>query len=154
MKKLAFLRTSNDKGFTLVELLVSFVLITILLTTFMMMFTQAAKTNNSSENIVDSTYIAQAEMEKIYGLSKSISSEKKVDAFPVAQYFPPVKKTVEGVTWDEYKKRKNHPSQADVFIRIEDTTEKMTRIIIEVYEKTKANPSAKMENVLIWEGTS
>lgn len=142
----------NEKGFTLIEVLVSFVLITLLLTTFLMMFAQAAKTNYSSENIIDSTYIAQTEMEKIYRLSKSFSSSNKSAAFPPAQYDSPVKKIVEGTEWIEYKK-KNTSYEVDITIRIEDTQQKVTRIIIEVYETASINPSAKMENVLIWEGT-
>lgn len=152
MKKF-FMNTNVDqRGYTLIELLVSFVLITLLLTTFLMMFAQAAKTNISSEKIVDSTYIAQTEMEKIYGLSKRLSSNNKSIAFPNDQYHSPEQKIVEGKNWVQYKK-KNNPPGADITIRIEDTTNEMTRIIIEVYEKSKANPSAKMENVLIWEGT-
>lgn len=143
----------NEKGFTLIETLVSFVLITILLTTFLMMFVQAAKTNHSSENIVNSTYIAQAEMEKIYGLSKSLSPSNKLAAFPASQYDPPIKKIIEGAEWIQYKKKIDSHGR-EILIRIEDTQQKVTRIIIEVYEAPKINPSAKMENVLIWEGSS
>lgn len=140
-----------EKGFTLVEVLASTILITLILVSFLTIFAQGAKTNRVSENIIDSTYLAQTEMEKIYGLSKNINSNNISAAFPSTQYESPVPKTVEGSKWIEYKK-KNNPSGATILIRIEDTTEKLTRIIIEVYEDPKMNPKAKMENVLIWEG--
>lgn len=143
---------TDQRGATLIELLVSFVLITLLLTTFLMMFAQSAKTNKSSENILDSTYFAQTEMERIYAKSKSINSSNKTSAFPSSEYEVPVSITKEDTDWFEYKKIKN-PSGITIKVRLEDTTDKMSRIIIEVYEDSKANPSAKMENILIWEGT-
>lgn len=143
----------NERGMTLVEVLASTIIISIILVTFLMIFGQTARTNIASETIIDSTYIAQSEMEKIYGLSKSISSSNKSSAFPSSQFEPPLPKTVEGTNWIEYKKKDNPPG-TQIRIRIEDTPEKMSRVIIEVYEGSKLNPSAKMENVLIWEGPS
>ncbi len=56
----------NEKGVTLVEVVASFVILVILLISFYTLFIQTAKTTKSSEDIVDATYIAQTEMEKIY----------------------------------------------------------------------------------------
>ena len=60
---------SNNKGLTLVEVLASIILISIILFTFFSFFIQSAKTGKSSEEVVDATYLAQGEMEKIYEVS-------------------------------------------------------------------------------------
>ncbi|MTD29615.1 hypothetical protein [Planomicrobium sp. YIM 101495] len=144
----------NDKGLTLVEVLASTVLITLLLVTFMMMFAQASKSNVASETIIDSTYIAQSEMEQVYALSKKNVPVDKVTALS-SKYGSSVSKTISGTKWQEYSKI-DDTSGNTIKIRLEDTPAamKMTRIVIEVYEGTKTNPSAKMENVLIWEVVS
>lgn len=77
MKKFYKMFHSNEKGFTLIEVLASFVILVILLTTFFTFFIQTAKTGKSSENIVDATYIAQSEMEKAYAVSKKESNQEK-----------------------------------------------------------------------------
>ncbi|MDN7227021.1 hypothetical protein QWY15_06880 [Planococcus sp. N064] len=144
----------NNNGLTLVELLASTVLIMLILSTFLMMFAQSAKTNVASETIVDSTYTAQTEMEKIYGLSKKITPINKLSAFPSAGYGTPKNLAIGGMDWIEFTK-KISSSNETIKIRLESKAAdvKMTRIIIEVYEGTKTNASAKMENVLVWEGT-
>lgn len=144
----------NDKGLTLVEVLASTILISLILMTFLMMFAQAGKTNVASEMIVDSTYTAQEEMEKIYGLSKKISPSNKASAFPTTQYETAKPVSKDEINWTEYTK-KNTPSNEKIKVRIDTSVPnaKMTRVIVEVYEGAKTNPSAKMENVLVWEGT-
>src|SRR5690625_4357208 len=65
-----FKNMQNEQGLTLVEVLASVVLLTLLLTTFITVFIQSAKMNQTSEMIIDATYIAQTEMEKVYSQSK------------------------------------------------------------------------------------
>ena len=71
MGKLKLKLQKNEKGISLVEVLASIVILTLLLTTFLMMFVQSAKTNKKSEEIIDATYIAQTEMENIYAVSSN-----------------------------------------------------------------------------------
>lgn len=70
----------KEKGLTLIEVLVSIVLLSLILIMFFSMFIQTAKVNNSSETIIDATYIAQTEMERIYSYSKNTSYSKREDA--------------------------------------------------------------------------
>ena len=79
---------NDESGLSLVEVLASIVILTLLLTTFLMMFLQSAKVNKTSENIIDATYIAQTEMEKIYALStntKNVCKEKRLLKVQVIQ---------------------------------------------------------------------
>ena len=63
-KKLAIKRIiRHESGVTLVELLVAIVLISIIVTTFLSFFIQAARTNNMTNHVTEATLIAQEEME-------------------------------------------------------------------------------------------
>lgn len=64
----------EERGISLVEVVASIVLITIILISFFSFFVQSKKTHVASESIVDATYIAQKEMEELYGI---ISSQNK-----------------------------------------------------------------------------
>jgi len=77
MGKFKIKRALGENGLSLVEVLASFVILTLLLTTFLMMFIQSAKVNKSSEHIIDATYIAQTEMENMYALSKTTKNGAK-----------------------------------------------------------------------------
>ncbi|WP_079523907.1 type IV pilus modification PilV family protein [Solibacillus isronensis] len=57
----------EERGVSLVEVVASIVLITIILLSFFSFFIQSKKTHVASESIVDATYIAQQEMEELYG---------------------------------------------------------------------------------------
>ncbi|MCH1626587.1 hypothetical protein [Fredinandcohnia quinoae] len=61
----------SEKGITLLEVLTSIVILTIIVITFLSMYIQSASTNNVSKDILDTTYIAQSEMEAIYNINKN-----------------------------------------------------------------------------------
>ena len=56
----------NSKGISIVEVVASFVILAIILMSFMGILVQTKRTNASSETIQDATYVAQAEMEALY----------------------------------------------------------------------------------------
>ena len=59
------IRWSDESGMTLVEVLVAIALISMIVTTFLSFFIQAAKTNNRTSDINRATFIAQAHLEKL-----------------------------------------------------------------------------------------
>lgn len=65
----------EERGISLVEVAASIVLITIILISFFTFFIQSKKLHVTSESVVDATYIAQQEMEEIYGLVSSNKSD-------------------------------------------------------------------------------
>src|SRR5699024_10249125 len=71
----------NENGLTLVEVLASVVLLTIIITIFLNVFIQSAKTNTTSEEVVDATYLAQTEMERIYSKSLETTYSERENAF-------------------------------------------------------------------------
>lgn len=131
---------SNEKGFTLVEVMASFVILAILLTAFFTFFIQTAKTGKSSENIVDATYIAQSEMEKAFAVSKKVTNRE------------------EAIKSLGYKKedsssdftKKDSKNTIKLKLKGNNSAPNLTNIIIEVYENNENNLKAKMENVFVW----
>jgi len=74
MKTLKNLIKSNT-GSIFIEILISLILISMVLLTFMSMFVISAKVNRKSKDVLDATYSAQSLMEKLYDLSLSKSLE-------------------------------------------------------------------------------
>src|SRR5699024_181591 len=99
-------------------------------------FMQSAKTNQTSEEIIDATYLAQTEMEKIYEISlgsaptlTSIDYEVELDS-------------------NIYVKEKD-----GFFIEVEliNFEDDLKRILIKVYDLSESTkPKAQMENLLKW----
>ncbi|MCC3356545.1 hypothetical protein [Bacillus sp. REN16] len=63
----------TEKGISLIEILISIVLLSIIVVSFLTMFVQSAKTNKISEDTLVATYLAQDTMECIYNSSKTSS---------------------------------------------------------------------------------
>lgn len=59
------IRWFDESGMTLVEVLVAIALISMIVTTFLSFFIQAAKTNNRTSDINRATFIAQAHLETL-----------------------------------------------------------------------------------------
>lgn len=150
MGKFKLKRGLGESGLSLVEVLASIVILTLLLTTFLMMFLQSAKVNKASEHVIDATYIAQTEMERIYETSKSLSEkptfEKKISRIKDLGY-PVQSPRVDWITFE----RETDRTYGFIRVKLENNGDgKMTRIIVEVYENPNGILRAKMENVLVW----
>lgn len=132
----------NKNGLTLVEVLASIILISIVLFTFFSFFIQSAKTGKSSEEVVDATYLAQGEMEKLYEISRKADFEdvtnRLVNGLDYTQDEEFVfKKTIEGLYIQLKFKKHFYPN--------------MTYLVIEVFEQDDGTrPRAKMETILEW----
>ena len=77
MKTLKSLIKSKT-GSIFVEILISLILISMVLLTFMSMFVTSAKVNRKSKDVLDATYSAQNLMEELYVLSLSKTLETTV----------------------------------------------------------------------------
>lgn len=75
------IRMSDESGMTLVEVLVAIALISMIVTTFLSFFIQAAKTNNRTSDINRATFIAQAHLETLnqYTSYSEIEKAKLLD---------------------------------------------------------------------------
>jgi Tfp pilus assembly protein PilV len=66
----------SEEGLSLLEVVVSLLLITTILLSFFGLFIQSKKTGITSEEMVDATYLAQQEMEDIYLISRQSFLDK------------------------------------------------------------------------------
>lgn len=134
----------NEKGLTLVELLGSFVILSIILIFIVTILNVSAKTNRTSKEVIDATYMAQEEMEFIYKLSKENSRLHALSELYIPQ-------SADG-DWTVYHKESDHE---DYYFEIKENTTSapLIRIIVKVYEKDDlagAKERAQMETLLKW----
>lgn len=137
----------NNKGLTLVEVLASVILISVILFTFFSFFIQSAKTGKTSEEVVDATYIAQVEMEKLYEISNKggfkSGINEIVNSLSYKQLAP-----------DSSKEYRYSKSQEGFYLKLtfkEHTYPGMSYLVIEVFEhEQNIRPRAKMETILEW----
>lgn len=136
---------TNERGVTLVELLASIVIVTIILISVISIFNLTMKSNRTSEEIIDATYVAQTEIEKIYALSKKdISNPKLTDIG--------YEKIAGESDWDIFKEAT--PQYEGFFVQVKQKEQAETglmRIVVNVYEDSAFTKSqAQMEHLLEW----
>lgn len=144
MGKFKLKRALGENGLSLVEVLASFVILTLLLTTFLMMFIQSAKVNKASEHIIDATYIAQTEMENIYALSKTTKNGAKEATIKGLGYTNGSKEN----SWIVFEKKSN--SNVLIKVKLQNKKGNMDRVLVEVRGIPDDNLQAQMENVVVW----
>ncbi|MBK3493448.1 type II secretion system protein [Viridibacillus sp. YIM B01967] len=139
----------NEKGFTLIEVTASFVILAILLTAFFTFFIQTAKTGKSSENMVSATYIAQTEMEDIYSaIKREMEMKKNNDVREILE---------QAIQSLDYEKDPNgsgfakKDSKITIKLKLKENNSapNLKNIVIEVYENNEHTLKAKMENVFV-----
>lgn len=144
MRNFKQLARKDEHGLTLVEVLASIVIISIIFISIITILTQTARTNKTSVEIIDATYLAQTEMENLYAISRQGTN-------PVLDGSIYSSEPDDG-SWKVYHKQSADP---DFFfeIRKEDLADSMSRIVVRVYDKTdvaKSEPRAQMETLLKW----
>src|SRR5690625_1535574 len=72
----------NQKGLTLIEVLVSIVIISIILLAILFVLLQIIRTNKTSQEIVNATYVAQKEMEEMYRVSQNEDFDAWINDLP------------------------------------------------------------------------
>ena len=129
MKKVKKYSYANENGLTLVEVLASIVILSIILVSILMILLQSMKAKQISEEIIDATYIAQTEMEKIYDQSRK--GQKGVEDYVTEKEVNNRHYTIE-VTFDE-------------------STNDLKKVLVQVYDSLDLEkPQAQMENLLEW----
>ncbi|MFC4696520.1 type IV pilus modification PilV family protein [Enterococcus aquimarinus] len=92
------IRWSDESGMTLVEVLVAIALISMIVTTFLSFFIQAAKTNNRTSDINRATFIAQAHLETLNQYTSYSEIEKQYTSYSESEKTGLIVKQEEGFT--------------------------------------------------------
>lgn len=74
-------KLKKEDGVTLVELLAAIAILSIIVTAFLALFTQAGRTNNITDEMNEATFIAVEEMERITNLSQQGKTFGEMKAF-------------------------------------------------------------------------
>lgn len=140
-------KSNNESGISLVEVLASVVILSLLLTSFFMLFIQSSKTSKNAERIIDATYVAQTEMEKIYASSTDNGIKEAFDDLGYTE------KAVQE-NWNVFEKL-SVDKKVLIKVRVKMLKEiknvnNMVSIIVEVYELPNKTQREKMQNVLMW----
>ncbi len=69
----------SDKGLTLIEILAAIVILSIILLSFLSFFRLSAKSNQTSEKIIDASYVAQTLIENTLSLTDTPLSKTDFD---------------------------------------------------------------------------
>jgi competence protein ComGC len=137
----------SNTGSIFVEILISLILISMVLLTFMSMFVTSAKVNRKSKDVLDATYSAQSLMEKLYDLSVSKSLENTLNELQDSVLADSEYKEKDGGQVIEGKYE-----DFDVKITIKDREEEELRTVkVEVYsDATYKQSQAIMQSNLLW----
>ena len=147
---------NNEKGFSLVEVIAAFVLISIVLISFFTLFFKGRETTVESKKTVDATYTAQQEMESIYATTKQATTEipaKMKDVLTSLQYQMKSCTNPPKTIYTNETKYKNEVVVVEVF---ENPKPTLRNVMVSVYDKRKVvdpcqpkvNPKAQMENIM------
>lgn len=141
----------NEKGFTLLELIVSIALLALIVGAMLNAFVASTKTNITSGAIINEGYIAQDCMEKIYSLSLSKNIAQLCDVL-VTETFAYEEVGGAGSGLHQFKKGID-----SYYVKIEikknpyiGAREEVKRVIVEVFkDNTYTNPVALVQNYII-----
>lgn len=137
---------NSQGGFSLIEVIASLVIITIILVSFFGLLIQSNKTGKSSEQLIDATYLAQKEMEKMYNYFKSTKIETWASDFPYVNEKDEEKSS--GNTTQYKVTPVNAKHKEIIIVKAEDMSpDKTVRITIEVYDSRGKILKAKVQNI-------
>lgn len=144
---------NNEKGFSLVEVMAAFVLISIILISFFTLFFKGRETTVESKKTVDATYTAQQEMESIYATTKQASNASMKTILSTLHYRQMESCTNPPTIYTNDTKYKNEVVVVEVF---ENPKPTLRNVMVSVYDQRKVtdscqpkvNPKAQMENIM------
>ncbi|WP_343842022.1 type IV pilus modification PilV family protein [Salinibacillus aidingensis] len=138
----------NEQGVTLVEVLVSFVILSIILVSLLSFFSQSARTNQTSEEILDATYMAQTQMEKLYQLSKDHSIAQGITQLKDHNFANTI--ASDGQNSFHLEKQTSHFWITVEINQTEKDMDDLYNVLVKVYDQDKKRLEAQMETILAW----
>ncbi len=141
----------DEKGYSLIELLVAIALLALIVGSMLGAFVTATRDNITSGDIVDEGYLAQEWMEEVYSLSVSNDMANLIDTLKGTGYDF-------AYTLDALPKEHNFKKMIDrYYVKIEikeepyvGVREEIKRVIVEIFkDDTYTNSLAIVQNYLI-----
>lgn len=151
----------NEEGVSLIEVVASIVLLTIIILSVFYLLVQSSKTTVTSEEIVETTYIAQTEMEELF-LSTSKTKIQDISVGELSKLNLRNDLNLSDYSFlhstdNQYTYKEVRPDDdISIILSIEKNTahpyENLTRVVIQVWQ-TKNGKNilrAQIENTIEW----
>ena len=146
----------SNKGFSLLEVIASMVIIAIILISFFSFFIQSKKVNVTSASIQDATYVAQITMEEIYLLTASPNAKSQLllHGYSQSQNSPSCNASLP-IEQSQIKETYVQTNQSQGFqihrtIAFLCSAEHLSKVLIEVNSTLNTTKKATLENIYIW----
>lgn len=138
---------SSNTGTIFIEVLISMVIISMVLMTFMAMFVISARVNRQSRDVMDATYTAQNMMEELYNLSISNTIESTVDGL-INTFLSD--SNYEQTPDKDILKGKYEDLDIKITLREQENND-LTYALVEVYsDDTYTHQDAVMQSTFLW----
>lgn len=135
----------DNKGMTLIEVLVSLVILSIMIISVLPFFVQSSRTSNLSDNIVTATLLAETEMESIINMNTTHPAQS------LGEFANQI--LARGYERD-YSCDSCYGMYKDryyVSLQLSDMAGNLGKVILRIYDENKNRIASQMEMILSWE---
>jgi type II secretory pathway pseudopilin PulG len=141
--KSKWFKIHSERGITLVEIIASIAILSLVILTFLPLFTQSMRSAKVASDMLDSTYLAQSTLEDVYHLTT---------AYPFSEAVNHVDDMTFLGTEDEWYKYVQYKDGTYIELLIEEPDNELSNVLVKVYsDDTKSKLEAQMETVYRWE---
>jgi Tfp pilus assembly protein PilE len=136
-------RICSERGITLIEIIASIAILTLIIMTFIPMFTQSMRSTKLSTDMLDATYIAQSTMENVYHLTTS---------YPFIEAVTHVDDMTFLGKEDKWYRYVQYKEGSYIELLVEEPDHELSNVLVKVYsDDSKKKLEAQMETIYRWE---
>ena len=133
----------SETGITLIEIIASVAILSLIVITFLPMFTQSMRTTKSSSDMMDATYLAQSTMEEVYHVSTSYPFTEAADQLDDMAFMG---------TENEWSRFVQYKEGAFIELSLKKPENGLSNVVTKIYsDDTKSKLKAQMETIYRWE---
>ena len=132
-----------ERGITLVEIIASIAILSLIILTFVPLFTQSMRSSKAASDILDSTYMAQTVMENVYQLSTKYPFDEAIHHVDEMTFLN---------SQDDWYRYVQYKNGAYIELLIHKPQDELSNVLVKVYtDDTKSKLDAQMETIYRWE---
>jgi type II secretory pathway pseudopilin PulG len=133
----------SERGITLVEIIASIAILSLIILTFVPVFAQSMRSSKVASDMLDSTYLAQTVMEKVYQLSADYPFNEAVNHVDEMTFLG---------SKDDWYQYVQYKDGAYIELLIEEPEDELSNVLVKVYsDDSKSKLEAQMETIYRWE---
>lgn len=133
----------SERGITLVEIIASIAILSLIILTFVPIFTQSMRSSKAASDMLDSTYLAQTVMENVYQLTTEYQFNEAVNHVDEMTFIG---------SKDDWYQYVQYKDGTYIELLIEKPDDELSHVLVKVYaDDTKSKLEAQMETIYRWE---